>query len=255
MISPNQSSIRYSRVMLKLSGEALAGAQGFGIDQAMLRHISGEVRRVYERGVEVAIVLGGGNILRGATAAESGMDRAQADYMGMLATVINSLALQDALERDGIVTRVQTAIAMPSVAEQYIRRRSIRHLEKGRVVILAAGTGDPYFTTDTAAALRAVELHCDVLLKGTKVDGIYNEDPKVNPNARRFAELSYREALNLGVKVMDGTSLTLCRDNSLPIIVYNLMDHGSVERIVQGGVCGTLVHNLDTPQEYRWASE
>ena len=249
-----QSHIRYSRIMLKLSGEALAGDQGFGIDQQMLRHISDEIHQVYERGIEVAIVLGGGNILRGASAAESGMDRAQADYMGMLATIINSLALQDALERDGIVTRVQTAISMPSVAEPYIRRRAIHHLEKGRVVILAAGTGDPFFTTDTAAALRAVELHCNVLLKGTKVDGVYNDDPKKNPQARRYAELSFREALNMGVKVMDGTSLTMCRENHLPIIVYNLMERGSVEHIALGEAHGTLVHAMDGAAEgFIWA--
>ncbi len=255
MSAVSSSHIHYPRLMLKLSGEALAGTQGFGIDQGMLGHIAGEIRRVYERGVEVAIVLGGGNIMRGATAAESGMDRAQADYMGMLATVINSLALQDALERDGIVTRVQTAIAMPSVAEPYIRRRAIRHLEKGRVVILAAGTGDPYFTTDSAAALRAVELRCDVLIKGTKVDGVYDDDPKHNAQARRFAELSYREALNQGLRVMDGTALTLCSENHLPIIVYNLMEPGGVEVIALGGARGTLVHDFDTAPGYRWQDE
>jgi uridylate kinase len=254
MVHPGQSHIRYARLMVKLSGEALAGEQGFGIDQQMLRHISDEIRQVYERGIEVAIVLGGGNILRGATAAESGMDRAQADYMGMLGTIINSLALQDALERDGIVTRVQTAISMPSVAEPYIRRRAIHHLEKGRVVILAAGTGDPFFTTDTAAALRAVELHCSVLLKGTKVDGVYNDDPKKNAAARRFAELSYREALNMGVRVMDGTSLTMCRENALPIIVYNLMERGALERIARGEAVGTLVHEMANIAEgFIWA--
>jgi uridylate kinase len=253
MSTANQSHIRYSRLMLKFSGEALAGTQGFGIDQAMLRYIANEVRAVYERGIEIAIVLGGGNILRGATAAESGMDRAQADYMGMLATVINSLALQDALERDGIVTRVQTAISMPSVAEPYIRRRAIHHLERGRVVILAAGTGDPYFTTDTAAALRAVELHCNILIKGTKVDGVYDDDPLHNAQARRFAELSYREALSLGLRVMDGAALALCAENDLPILVYDLMDRGAVERIALGESCGTLVHNMDGG--FRWAGE
>lgn len=254
MMNPAQSHVRYARLMLKFSGEALAGNGGVAIiDQTMLRHIANEIRQVYERGVEVAIVLGGGNIMRGATAAESGMDRAQADYMGMLATVINSLALQDILEREGIVTRVQTAIAMPSVAEPYIRRRAIRHLEKGRVVILAAGTGDPFFTTDTAAALRAVELHCDVLIKATKVDGVYEDDPRDHPQARRFAELSYREAINLGVRVMDGTSLTLCRDNNLPIIVYNLMEQGSVDRIALGEAKGTLIHQLETPEGVVWS--
>ncbi len=243
MINPAQSHIQYARMMLKFSGEALAGGRQDGvIDQEMLRRLANEIRRVYERGVEVAVVLGGGNIMRGAIAAEDGMDRAQADYMGMLATVINSLAFQDVLEREGIVTRVQTAIAMPSVAEPYIRRRAIHHLEKGRVVILAAGTGDPFFTTDTAAALRAMELHCGVLLKGTKVDGVYSEDPFNNPQAQRFSELSYREAIDMGVKVMDGTSLTLCRDNNLPIIVYNLMDIGGVERIALGGATGTIIH-------------
>jgi uridylate kinase len=255
MMNANQSHIRYSRLMLKFSGEALAGNQGFGIEQAMLRHIADEVRRVYERGIEVAIVLGGGNILRGATAAESGADRAQADYMGMLATVINSLALQDALERDGIVTRVQTAISMPSVAEPYIRRRAIHHLEKGRVVILAAGTGDPYFTTDTAAALRAVELHCNILMKGTKVDGVYDDDPKRNAQARRFAELSYREAINQGLKVMDGAALALCAENDMPILVYDLMDRAAVERIALGGVCGTLIHDMQSSASFRWAGE
>ena len=255
MINANQSHIRYSRIMLKLSGEALAGGQGFGIEQAMLRHIADEVRRVYERGIEVAIVLGGGNILRGATAAESGIDRAQADYMGMLATVINSLALQDALEREGIMTRVQTAISMPSVAEPYIRRRAIHHLEKGRVVILAAGTGDPYFTTDTAAALRAVELHCNILIKGTKVDGVYDDDPKRNPNARRFAEVSYHEALSLGLKVMDGAALALCAENTMPILVYDLMNVGAVERIALGTLSGTLVHDMPADVGFRWANE
>jgi uridylate kinase len=253
MSTAPMSHIHYPRLMLKLSGEALSGEQAFGIDQAMLRHISTEIRRVYERGVEVAIVLGGGNIVRGASAEASGMDRAQADYMGMLATVINSLALQDALERGGIVTRLQTAIAMPAVAEPFIRRRAIRHLEKGRVVILAAGTGDPYFTTDSAAALRAVELHCNVLIKGTKVDGVYDDDPLRNPAARRYAELSYREALTQDLRVMDQTALTLCSENHLPIIVYNLMEQGAVEAIALGQPRGTLVHDLDTQPGYRWS--
>jgi len=253
MINANQSHIRYSRILLKFSGEALAGNQGFGIDQLMLHHIADEVRRVYERGIEVAIVLGGGNILRGATAAKGGMDRAQADYMGMLATVINSLALQDALERDGIVTRVQTAIEMHAVAEPYIRRRAIHHLEKGRVVILAAGTGDPFFTTDTAAALRAIELECNILIKGTKVDGVYDADPKLNPGARRYADLSYQEALKQGLRVMDGAALALCGENNMPILVFDLMERGGVERIVLGETVGTTVHNLDTPEGFRWA--
>ena len=252
MINANQPHIRYPRIMLKFSGEALAGNQGYGIDQAMLRHISDEIRPVYERGVEVAIVLGGGNIMRGATAARSGMDRAQADYMGMLATVINSLALQDALERDGIVTRVQTAIAMPSVAEPYIRRRAIHHLEKGRVVILAAGTGDPFFTTDTAAALRAIELECTILIKGTKVDGVYDADPKQHAHARRYAELTYQEAIKQDLKVMDGAALALCGENKMPILVFDLMEVSGVDRIVLGGEIGTLVHAMDAPEGFRW---
>jgi len=253
MGNPNGAHIRYARIMLKLSGEALAGDLGYGIDQQMLQHISDEIRLVYERGIEVAVVLGGGNILRGATAAESGMNRAQADYMGMLATIINSLALQDALERGGIVTRVMTAISMPSVAEPYIRRRAEHHLERGRVVILAAGTGDPFFTTDTAAALRAVELQCKVVLKGTKVDGVYNDDPKKNPAARRYRELSFSQALNMELRVMDATSLAMCRENNMPIIVYDMMDRTSVERIALGEPRGTLVHALDTPEGFIWA--
>jgi uridylate kinase len=254
MINASQSHIRYPRIMLKFSGEALARGQEHGIEQSMLAHIASEVRKVYERGIEVAIVLGGGNIIRGAATAETGVDRAQADYMGMLATVINSLALQDALERDGIVTRLQTAIAMDKIAEPYIRRRALRHLEKGRVIILAAGTGDPYFTTDTAAALRAVELHCNILIKGTKVDGVYDADPKRYSLARRFSELSYREALQKELRVMDSTALTLCQENHLPIMVYDLMVKGAVEQIVLGGIGGTLVHTMDGhPTGFIWA--
>ena len=244
----------YQRVLLKLSGEALMGEQGYGIDTAVLKYLADELVQVHALGVEVAIVIGGGNIWRGKPAAEGGMmDRAQADYMGMLATVINALALQDALEKEGLDTRVQTGIDMPSVAEPFIRRRAIRHLEKGRIVILAAGTGNPYFTTDTAAALRAVELNCQVLLKATKVDGVYNDDPLRNPNARRFSEVSYMRALTMGLNVMDSTALSLCNDNQLPIVVFDLADPGSVAAIVRGEQRGTLVHALPSERDHVWA--
>jgi uridylate kinase len=246
----------YKRVLLKLSGEALMGEQGYGIDTAVLQYLADELVRVHALGVEVAIVIGGGNIWRGKPAAAGGMmDRAQADYMGMLATVINALALQDALEKAGLMTRVQTGIEMPSVAEPFIRRRAIRHLEKGRIVILAAGTGNPYFTTDTAAALRAVELHCQVLLKATKVDGVYDDDPLRNPAARRFQELSYMRALNMGLAVMDSTALSLCKDNRLPIVVFNMAEPGSVAAIVRGERRGTLVHTLPESDDHVWADE
>lgn len=244
----------YQRVLLKLSGEALMGEQGYGIDTAVLKYLADELVQVHALGVEVAIVIGGGNIWRGKPAAEGGMmDRAQADYMGMLATVINALALQDALEKEGLHTRVQTGIDMPSVAEPFIRRRAIRHLEKGRIVILAAGTGNPYFTTDTAAALRAVELNCQVLLKATKVDGVYNDDPMRNPTARRFSEVSYMRALTMGLGVMDSTALSLCNDNQLPIVVFNLADPGSVAAIVRGEQRGTLIHALPNGKDIVWA--
>jgi len=242
----------YKRILLKLSGEALMGEQGYGIDAGVLQYIADELVRVHALGVEVAIVIGGGNILRGKTQAAAGMDRAQADYMGMLATVINALALQDALENAGLVTRVQTGIEMPSVAEPFIRRRAIRHLEKGRIVILAAGTGNPYFTTDTAAALRAVELHCEALLKATKVDGVYSDDPMRNPEARKFSELSYRRALNMDLAVMDSTALSLCKDNNTPIVVFDMMEPGSVWSISRGERRGTLVHDVQD-EEPRWA--
>ncbi len=243
----------YQRVLLKLSGEALMGDQGYGIDAEVLQFIADELVHVHSLGVEIAIVIGGGNILRGKTAAATGMDRAQADYMGMLATVINALALQDALENAGLVTRVQTGIEMPSVAEPFIRRRAIRHLEKGRIVILAAGTGNPYFTTDTAAALRAVELHCQVLLKATKVDGVYEADPEIYPNARRFQELSYMRALNMGLAVMDSTSLSLCKDNHLPIVVLDMHVPGNIAAVVRGDQRGTLVHDMPEGADARWA--
>jgi uridylate kinase len=243
---------RYSRVLLKLSGEALMGEQGYGMDPAVLQRIAGEVSQAHDLGVELAIVIGGGNIMRGESAAARGMDRAQADYMGMLATVINALALQDALEQASLVTRVQTGIEMPAVAEPFIRRRAIRHLEKGRVVILAAGTGNPYFTTDTAAALRAVELNCAVLLKATKVDGVYEDDPVLHPAARKFADISYMRALNMGLRVMDSTALALCKDNHLPIVVFSLADRGAVAAIANGQLRGTRVRDMDGEDDVRW---
>jgi uridylate kinase len=238
------------RVLLKLSGEALQG-EGYGIDPQVLQRIARDVVEVHELGIELGIVIGGGNIWRGEAAAARGMDRATADYMGMLATVINALALQDALEKQGLVTRVQTGIEMPSVAEPFIRRRAARHLEKGRIVILAAGTGNPYFTTDTAAALRAVELNAQLLMKATKVDGVYDDDPLRNPHARKFAELSYMQALNMELRVMDSTALSLCKDNHLPIVVFDLQEPGSIVAIARGEPLGTLVHDVE---EARWHS-
>lgn len=247
-------AMKYQRLLLKLSGEALMGEQGHGIDPLVLQYIADEVVQVHTLGAQIAIVIGGGNILRGKTAASAGMDRAQADYMGMLATVINALALQDALEHGGLSTRVQTGIEMPAVAEPFIRRRAIHHLERERVVILAAGTGNPYFTTDTAAALRAVELHCQVLLKATKVDGVYEDDPRQNSSARRFRELDYMRALNMELAVMDSTSLSLCKDNHLPIFVFDLHTHGNVAAIVQGQHRGTLIHSMLEGSNAVWSS-
>ena len=232
--------LKYRRILLKLSGEAL-GAQGDGIDAATVHRLAGEVLRVHSLGIEIAMVIGGGNIWRGADAAATGIDRATADYVGMLATVMNSLVMQDAMEKRGMATRVQTAIEMPPVAEPFIRRRAQRHLERGRVVILAAGSGNPFFTTDTAAALRAVELNAEVLLKATKVDGIYDDDPMRNAHAHKFDEISYMQALNMGLKVMDSTALSLCKDNHMPIIVFNLRQEGALEAIIRGEKCGTLV--------------
>ena len=231
---------RYRRLLLKLSGEFLAG-NGYGIDPAVAEAIAAQIKPVVDLEVQLAIVIGAGNIWRGKDGLEHGMERATADYMGMLATVMNSLALQDALERAGMITRVQTAVEMRAVAEPYIRRRAIRHLEKGRIVIFAAGTGNPYFTTDTAAALRAMEIDAQVLLKATKVDGIYDTDPLTNPNARRFDRLSYIEALNMGLKVMDSTALSLCMDYEQPNIVFKLEPPDSLERAVRGERIGTLV--------------
>ncbi|MDO8986632.1 MAG: UMP kinase [Coriobacteriia bacterium] len=232
---------RFKRVLLKLSGEALMGEMGYGVDPDVLDSLSMQIKPVVAAGVEVAIVVGGGNIFRGLAAATSGMDRAQADYMGMLATVMNSLALQDALERNGVFTRVMSAIEMQAVAEPYIRRRAIRHIEKGRVVIFAAGTGNPYFTTDTTAALRALEIGADCIMKATKVDGVYDADPKTNPDAVKFDELDYIEVLSRGLQVMDSTAISLCMDNGLPILVFNMLTAGNIERALMGHSVGTIV--------------
>ncbi|MFC1543890.1 UMP kinase [Gemmatimonadota bacterium] len=233
--------LRYKRILLKLSGEALYGQQGSGIEPAMAQRIAGEVKEVVLQGVEVGVVIGGGNIFRGIKAAAAGMDRVSADYMGMLATVINGLALQDALEKAGVQTRLQSAIEMREIAEPFIRRRAVRHLEKGRVVIFAGGTGNPYFTTDTAAALRAIEIEADLVIKGTKVDGVYAADPVDHPDAERFDSLTYLDVLSRNLKVLDATAVSLCMDNHLPILVYNLHDSGALKRIVQGERVGTLV--------------
>jgi len=233
--------LKYHRILLKLSGEALAGEQGFGIDPQRAENIAVRVREVHELGVDVALVIGAGNLWRGRAGLERGMDRATADYMGMLATVMNALALMDALERMGVMTRVQSAIEMRSVAEPYIRRRAIRHLEKGRVVIFGGGTGNPYFSTDTAAALRAMEIDADVLIKASKVDGVYDMDPKINPSAVRFDNLTYIDFLNRQLQVMDSTAVSLCMDNKLPILVLNLWDRDALRRALLGDAVGTLV--------------
>jgi uridylate kinase len=232
---------RYGRVLLKLSGEALMGEQQFGIDPAVTTQIGREIAEIQALGIQTAIVIGGGNLFRGLAASAKGMDRATADYMGMLATVINGLALQDALEHVGVPTRVVTAIEMRAVAEPFIRRRAIRHMEKGRVVVFAAGTGNPYFTTDTAAALRAMEMKADVILKGTKVDGIYTADPMIHPDATKFDSISYINVLERGLKVMDATAISLCMDNKLPIVVFNLRTPGNMRRAVLGEAVGTTV--------------
>ena len=232
---------RYGRVLLKLSGEALMGEQQFGIDPAVTTQIAREIAEVQSFGVQVGVVIGGGNLFRGLAASAKGMDRATADYMGMLATVINGLALQDSLEKVGINTRVLTAIEMRAVAEPFIRRRAVRHLEKGRVVVFAAGTGNPYFTTDTAAALRAMEMKADVILKGTKVDGIYTADPMLHPTATKFEQISYLKVLEQGLKVMDATAISLCMDNKLPIVVFNLRTAGNLRRVIAGEAVGTTV--------------
>lgn len=232
----------YKKILLKLSGEALAGASGYGIETDVLKHIAHEIKEVHKQGIQLGIVLGGGNIFRGVKGATAGMDRASADYMGMLATVLNALALQDALEHEGVHTRVQTAIIMQELAEPYIRRKAIRHLEKHRVVIFGAGTGNPYFTTDTTAALRAMEVGSEVVLKATKVDGVYSDDPKINSQAQRYDQVTYMEVLQKGLKVMDSTAISLCMDNHLPIVVFNLNQKGALKKIVAGEPVGTLVH-------------
>ncbi len=241
MSAPPSSGPVYKRVLLKLSGEALMGEQQFGIDPAVTTRIARDVGDIQAMGVQTSIVIGGGNIFRGVAASVRGMDRATADYMGMLATVINGLALQDALEQQNIQTRVVTAIEMRAVAEPFIRRRAIRHMEKGRVVIFAAGTGNPYFTTDTAAALRAMEIKAEVILKGTKVDGVYTADPMLDPKATKFASISYLQVLERQLKVMDATAISLCMDNKLPIVVFNLREAGNIRRVVQGEPVGTTV--------------
>ncbi len=231
----------YRRIVLKISGEALAGGQGYGVDPPVLERIAAEIREVLTLGVQVAVVIGGGNIFRGVAASARGMDRATADYMGMLATIINALALQDALEKAGMQTRVLSAVEMRAVAEPYIRRRAIRHLEKGRVVIFAAGTGNPFFTTDTAGALRAVEIGADAIMKATKVDGIYSADPARYPSAERLARVTYIDVLSRRLEVMDTTAISLCMDNGLPIIVFDLTRSGNIKRIVLGEPVGSIV--------------
>jgi uridylate kinase len=232
---------KYRRILLKLSGEALGGEAGFGINAAEIQSMAEQVREVRDLGVQVVVVLGGGNIFRGLAGSEKGIERATGDYMGMLATIINSLALQDALEKIGVATRVQTAIAMPQVAETFIRRRAVRHLEKGRVVIFGGGTGNPYFSTDTAAALRATEIGAEVILKATKVDGIYDSDPKKNPNATRYTQVPYLDCLQKQLKVMDATAFSLCMDNKMPIIVFDLFKPHNLRRVVLGEAVGTVV--------------
>lgn len=232
----------YKRILLKLSGEALAGKQGTGINTAVIKQIAVDVAEAYKAGVQIGLVIGGGNIYRGVAASAEGMDRASADYMGMLATCINALALQDALEKEGVPTRVQTAIEMAEIAEPYIRRRAIRHLEKGRLVIFGAGTGNPFFTTDTAASLRAMEINAQVIMKATKVDGIYDKDPAKYPDAKKFEKISYIDVLNRGLQVMDSTAISMCMDNKLPIITFDLTQPGNILKAVQGENIGTLVH-------------
>jgi uridylate kinase len=238
---PLAPGVRYRRILLKLSGEALMGQQGYGIDAATLSQIADEVIDVLSLGVEIAVVIGGGNIFRGVAGASSGMDRAHADYMGMLATLINALAMQDALEARGSRTRVLSAIEVQRVAEPYIRRRAIRHLEKGRLVIFAAGTGNPFFTTDTAASLRAMEIGAEIVMKATKVDGVYDKDPHKHKDARMFRRLSYLDVLNRNLEVMDSTAISLCRDNRLPILVFNMTKPGNIRRVVLGEPLGTMV--------------
>jgi uridylate kinase len=238
----NRSPLRFRRILLKLSGEALAGKDGVPIDLEAVGDFAQEIKEVHALGCQLAIVIGGGNIVRGLSASEQGVDRATGDYMGMLATLINSLALQDALEKVGVMTRVMTAIEMHQIAEPYIRRRATRHLEKGRIVVFAAGTGNPYFTTDTAAGLRAMEIGAEVIFKATRVDGVYDADPLKHAGAKKYGELTYIEVLNRGLKVMDSTAISLCMDNRLPILVFNLLQRGNIKKAVCGEHIGTLVH-------------
>ncbi len=234
--------LQYKRILLKLSGEALAGEDGYGINPEMLERYADEIKEARDMGAQIALVIGGGNIFRGMSEAAAKMDRVQADYMGMLATVINSLAFQDALERKGVFTRLQTAIKMEQMAEPFIRRRAVRHLEKGRVVIFGAGTGNPYFTTDTAASLRAIEIEADIIVKGTRVDGVYDSDPEKNSNAQFFPDISYLDVFQKKLRVMDMTAITLCSENSLPIVVMNMNDKGNFTRLLRGEKIGTFVH-------------
>lgn len=240
----------YSRILLKLSGESFTKKGEFGINFSLVQKIAKQILFCHKQGINVAVVIGGGNIIRGNLAAESGIDRATADYMGMLGTVINSLALQDACEKLGLITRVQTAIEMRSIAESYVRRKAIRHLEKNRIVIFASGTGNPFFTTDTTAALRAIEVGCQIILKATKVDGVYDSDPLKNPNAKKYVTLTFREALQKELKVMDATALTLCMENNIPIIVFDIFKEGNLEQLISGGKIGTFIsHNSGVEYE------
>jgi len=234
--------MEYRRILLKLSGEALMGNKNFGIDEERLLQYAREIKKVYEKGVQIAIVIGGGNIFRGVQAEKSGMDRVHGDYMGMLATVINSMAIQSALEGMSVPTRLQSAIKMEQICEPFIRRRAIRHLEKGRVVIFGSGTGNPYFTTDTAAALRAIEIQANVILKGTRVDGVYDKDPEKFPDARKFEEISYQQAYDLNLKIMDLTAFTLCKENKLPIVVFDMNKENNLLKLINGEKIGTKVN-------------
>lgn len=233
--------MKYKRILLKLSGESLMGDKQFGIDNARLKQFSNDIKEILDLGTEIAIVIGGGNIFRGVQAEEGGMERTQGDYMGMLATMINSMALQSALEADGMDTRLLSAIKMEQIAEPFIRRKAMRHLEKGRIVIFGAGTGNPYFTTDTAASLRAIEIEADIILKGTRVDGIYSSDPEKDPNAKKFDELTFSQVYEMKLNIMDMTAFTLCKENNKPIIVFDMNTHGNLKKVVQGEKIGTLV--------------
>lgn len=235
------ADLKYPRALVKLSGESLAGERGFGIEPSVVDKLTREIRDVHEAGVDLGLVVGGGNIVRGTVASQQGMDRVSADYMGMLATVINALALQDALERAGVETRVMTAIRMEQLAEPYIRRRALRHIEKGRVVLFAGGTGNPYFSTDTAAVLRAIEMEADVILKATRVDGVYSADPELDPDAELLTDLTYRDVLNRDLKVMDAAAISLCRENDLPVMVLNIREPGAILAALRGQRIGTLV--------------